>query len=637
MTNNTNNTIRIIAAVVDVHNLTLYKSDGETLIIPQGDSRVRPIVEEITPLLISQGYAEIHIRASDVNAYAQFEEQSTGLVKFFRVAKDRLKNLFAKEAKEPVLGMVPPLSVGPVPTPAIEQADQKKAGYFTPLAKTKATQAMAAVTEILQHAVSVSSPEFHENTVAKQGDIADATGYTNKSTADTPEADTIIAVMGNTIIPGVEKIKTQFARATKMGSTLGVENFLKRLGTVIEHRSHSVEDLLKFMERADLPIADDGSILIYKVLARKGEKYVDCHTKQVEQWVGAYVCMDPSLVDHNRNNECSNGLHVARRGYIREFSGDVCIMAKLAPEDVIAVPAYDANKMRVCGYHILMELTAEQYELLKHNRPITDNTGGRVLLAAALVGNHIQRTHEVRITGHKGNGVVVTALTRTTATKPVITPAAPKEAATLDNLTKEIQDIPVQPKDVIQRVEQAQQLSRKEQAAKLYADYQFGEPGALEALQAFKKAAKVGWDRLGITDPVVTGSAAAMQIPTPVAIKGKGKTKTKAKKHGKDKTKPIQFTTPKTVPDVFKDTAGPVVQSVVLDGSEDRRGEVYDENTTGSPRERIQKLLAIGLTSIGVAQAIVLIKQRSKKSWSVLGVTADQLDQILKLANTNKG
>lgn len=631
-----NNTIRIIAAVVDVHNLTLYKDTGETVVIPQGDPRVRPIVEEITPLLISQGYAEISIRAADVNHYAQFEEQSNGIVKFFRVAKDRLKNLFAKEAKESPLGLVPALSVGPVPTPpqttpAIEHI--KSAGIYDVSEQDEVDAAndmaiiarnMAAVTEIMQHAVPVSAPEFHEDTVAKQGNVVEDSGITNKSTKDAPEPDTIIAVVDNKIIPGMEKIKSQFARATKMGSTHGVENFLKRLGTVINQRSHSVEDLLKFMERADTPIADDGSIIIYKVLTRcnrNGQgRYVDCHTKKVEQWAGAYVCMDPSLVDHDRSQECSNGLHVARRGYIREFNGDVCVLAKLAPEDVIAVPSYDANKMRVCGYHILMELSDAQYALLKQNKPITDDPQGKELLAMAIAGRHVRRTHEVRITGHKGEGVVTTSLTKSAelAAAAKALPESPKAVEALGNATEEIKDVPVDPKDVVTAVAQ---LSRKDQAAHLYRSWQaakrvYGgtaEAAALEALQAFKKAAKVGWDRLGINDPAVTGSGAFGSIQKPVVTKTKGKTKDKKK--GKGKTKLIQFVEPKKVPDVFNDKR--IVNSVEL-------GE-------GSPRERIQKLLAIGLTSVGVAQAILDLKKQSKKSWGTLGVTDDQLNQILKL------
>jgi hypothetical protein len=596
--------IRIIAAVVDTANLTLYKDNGETVTLKQGDLRIRPLLAEVTPLLITQGFADVSLEAiTPANHYKEFEEQSNGMVKFFRIAKAKLKEFFAaEEAPQEPDKPVPQMTIGTMPATQhiatagiydVSEADEVEAAHERAYAEPKASataKTLSAIESILQHAVPATSQDFHEETVAKQGDITDESGYTDKSTADSTEPDTIIAKVGDKIIPGMEKIKTQFIRANKLGSHVGVENFLKRLGAVIKDRTHSVDDLLKFMERADTPIADDGSIIIYKVLKRKGDridgKYVDCHTKKVEQWTGAYVCMDPSLVDHNRNNECSNGLHVARRGYIREFSGDVCVLAKLAPEDVIAVPAYDANKMRVCGYHILMELTNDQYALLKNNKPLTDDEEGKKLLALALSGKHIGKTHEVKITGQNGTNVVVTALTAPVFTKPI---EEPKAVVALENPSKEHFDEPVNPKAVIQKIEETK-LTRKEEAAKLYEDYKANKAGALEALLILKKAAKVSWDKLGIPAPDEwpTVNVGEKQVPVEVVI-------APTPNHKR------------------------VVNGVEL-------GE-------GSSRERIQKMLSIGITSVGVAQAILDIKKKSKKNWEYLGVPEAQVAIIMKLLN----
>lgn len=548
------NVIRIVAAVVDTSHLTLYKENGETVLIPQGDPRVRRIVDTATSMLIQQGYAEVDIATVEEadNTYVEFEEVSNGVVKLFRIAKSKIAALFSGLAEEvPQTTSVAPMVIGSLPT------------TVQPI--------LSAVEEIMQHAVSVTSPEFTEEGIAKQGDIVEQSGQASKSTADSTEPDTIIAVIDGKIIPGMEKVKSQFGRAAKLGSTIGVENFLKRLGSIIDKRGHSVEDLLKFMERGDLPIADDGSILIYKVLYHKGNstdgKYVDCHTRKVEQWVGAYVCMDPTLVDHDRRNECSNGLHVARRGYVSRFSGSVCVLAKLAPEDVIAVPSYDADKMRVCGYHIIAELSQAQHNLVKQNQPITNIPEGKVLLGKALAGQHIGKTHEVRITQNKGGGVQVTELKTTKVEKTkVVAPVA--EA--LINPSAVTVDTPIDPKSVVQKVEQ---LSRKDKAVKLYA------AGEVEALKAFKKASKVSWDKLGVPDPDVT--------PPIVNV----------------------FTALKELP----------------------TRDLIAEINEGSPKERIQKLLSIGLTSVGVAQAIRDLKKKSKKSWETLGVTAEQAERIVSL------
>mgnify|MGYP000311818490 CR=1 FL=1 len=560
------NTVRVIAAVVDTHNLTLYKEDGETLIISQGDPRIRPILDTAVPMLVKNGHADVSLEAINVpSEYAEFEKASSGAVKLFRVAKSKLLGMFGKKEEAPV-EPVAPMVAGILPAKAHPEP---------------AEAVVNTVEEILQHAIPASSPEFHERGIPQQGNIVEKEGVTIKEHGKDEAPDTIVAVVEGKIIPGMEKIKTQFSRAAQ-NSTQGMENFLSRLGSVINDRKHSVDDLLKFMERGDLPIADDGSILIYKVLTRRDKKYVDCHTKKVEQWVGSYVCMDPSLVDHNRNNECSNGLHVARRGYIREFHGDVCVLAKLAPEDVIAVPTYDANKMRVCGYHIIAELTQAQYGLVRQNRPISEDPEGRILLGKATAGQHIGKTHEVRITGHKGEGVEVTSLEAVKAPKVKADEVVPVEA--LANPVEEAKVAALDPKDVVKQVEQ---LSRKDVAAKLYRE------GDYAALKAFKKAAKVSWEKLGVPDPGDTlGTVAKKEVPKPAP-------KPEAKK---DKT-----------PDTKR-----IVNDVVL-------GE-------GSPKERIQKLLAIGLTSVGVAKAIMELKKKSKKSWAVLGVSDTQAEQITKLS-----
>lgn len=662
--------IRIVAAVLDVNNLTLYKVDGSTIIIPQGDSRVRRIIDEATPMLVNHGYADVDIGVAEDNSFANFEEKSSGVVKFFKVAKAKLKGLFGIKPEEPPTEETPlvPCTVGQVPGPAtvhvanagiydVSEADEVAAAIEQAHTSTPVQQMQSHVDEIMKHAIPVSSPKYHENEVHKQGDIVDDDGKTTSVPTESSHKDTIIAVVDNKIIPGVELIKSQFSNANKVGNTIGMENFMRRIASVIDKRNHSVKDLLKFMERGDLPVADDGSILIYKVLKRTGgptsSKFVDCHSGRVEQWAGAYVCMDPSLVDHNRRNECSNGLHVARRGYISTFSGNVCVLAKLAPEDVIAVPSYDANKMRVCGYHIILELTDKQYSLVKQNKPISDDPEGKVLLANAISGKHVRMSHEVRITEGMGGGVKVRALEKS---QPVIlacgmpapvqpdlsqegttkakreTSATPvvkvkPQAEALENPSKKIKEAPVSLLDVVNKVDTAK-TSRQVQAKELYDACATGGQEALDKLKAFKKASKVSWEKLGLPD--LHGSTFSIREAKPTKIAPvKAKAKVKSKTPSKSKVKEKVMVNPADIVSAHERSnehpsdrkeATPVVKL-----TEATHGE-------GSPRERIQKLLAIGLTSVGVAGAILQLKKQSKKSWDVLGVTPEQVAEITKLA-----
>lgn len=554
---NTNN-IKIVAAILNTQHLKLYKPDGEVITLAQGDARIRPILDVAVPSISRDGFAFISLEAMEQkNTYTEFEDQSNGVVKFFRVAKSKLAGLFkAKEATP----LPEALEVGAVPVPQSQEAKDK-----------------AVVDEILKHAVPVSSPTFSEAGVAKQAAVVEASGKTPGAHTSESAPDTIIAVVDNKVVPGVEKIKTQFGRAAKLGSTTGMENFLRRLSGVIHDRKHSVDDLLKFLERGDLPIAEDGSILIYKVLRKQGNHYVDCHTKKVPQKVGSYVCMDESLVDHNRNNECSNGLHVARRGYISQFSGDVCTLAKLAPEDVIAVPTYDANKMRVCGYHIIFELTPEMYSLVRANKPISDCEAGKVMLGKAMAGDHIGIIEDVRITQQMGGGVKVTSRTDAPKQPPVAqVNVVPVEA--LANPEKEAEAPKVDPKNVVSEV---LNLSRKDTAKGLYDTYQRAfdpdeKATALKALVDYKKSCKVSWEKLGIPDPTVQ--------PTPSK-----QTKTVA--------------------------AQPTQKKAM------------------TPREEIQHLLpkykkAVGKEKTEFAQDILKLKQQAKKSWDVLGVPKDIVESI---------
>lgn len=392
---------RIVAAVVDTRKVTLYKSDGTTVEMLQGDHRLRPILEHITPLLSTQGWAEIDL--STENSWKDFEEKTSGGVKLFRIAKSALSKLFGTKKDDPDLP-IPSKTIGEVPMFQVETK------------KDVVKQNQAAVADIMKHAVPVKADDFNEDKVAPQRPTVEEDNRTpSDKTNDGKDGyfdkheETIVAITPKgRIVPGVERIKSQFTSAAKTGSTGGMVLFLERLGAVLNQRKHTGEDLLRFMERGDLPVADDGTIIAYKRLQRRGDIYVDCHSGKVIQKVGSFVHMDISLVDPNRRNECSNGLHVARRGYIRSFSGNVLVLIKVRPEDVIAVPDYDANKMRVCGYHIIAELTPPQFQAIINNRPISEAEGGEELLGQAIAGHHIGITQRVKIGGGYGTNLTIT-------------------------------------------------------------------------------------------------------------------------------------------------------------------------------------------------------------------------------------
>lgn len=391
---------QIAAVVVDEFNLTMYDLSGETITIKQGDPRIRELVAKIVPV-VDRG--EIYLLTVEdmegKNHYAEVEKKSNGLVRFFKMAKQKFKEI-AEKFCEPVV----PQKAGTVPTPMVHEVNGQSVVIEEPAKDIPAklppedqrplTKGEAAVAEIMANAKDTTDAGF---TAVVDAEQAKATGK---------DEEVVVAVLGdNTVVHGVEQLADQMAAVTAgITSVDGMQLFLNRAGSVT--RGHSVEDLLKFVQKGELPIADDGSVLVYKRLNPSSEEGVfrDCHSGNVKQRVGSFVHMAESLVDPNRRKDCSNGLHVARRDYLTAFHGSVVVLCKLAPEDVIAVPQYDARKLRAKGYHIIARLSQRDADLVCANKPMEDTK----LLANAIAGNHTPILEYVEITEQRGGGLKVT-------------------------------------------------------------------------------------------------------------------------------------------------------------------------------------------------------------------------------------
>lgn len=493
---------KVIAMVVDTKMITLYRPDGSKIEIPQGSPNIRNIVDTVLPIVNAGGIAEVDLggAVTPSNPYREFESMASGLVRFFRVAKKVVAPLLTEimEELEKEEGAeaptVTPMTVGSVPasSPAPSPAPTQQ-----PIASDAPRPAMAAaVDEIINNAESTES-------------------LTDRSLGDD---ETVVAVVGDKAIPGVEQLAGQFSYSARLKNTKGVENLIKRMAVIADKRMHSVQDLLRFLEKADLPIADDGSIIAYKSLnSRKNGVFVDCHTNSVKQRIGSFVIVDEKYVDKNRRNECSNGLHIARRAYLRNFGGDVLTLCKIEPEDVIVVPHNDPNKVRVCAYHIIAKLDEESRSLIMRDKPMTKGSKGAKVLADAIAGRHIGRVEEVRINGPKGKDVTITPLTERSEAKAAVK-AKPKPTTkhtALDDLKIVGEKSSVDPKKVA--AEQAKGISPRIQKARdLMAviddssDYHHRKAAALKLIE-HKKKSKVSWANLGISEGAVAEIEAAAQ------------------------------------------------------------------------------------------------------------------------------
>lgn len=421
--------VTIVGISVDAQNAVLYLEDGSTVTIAQGDPRLPIIVETAKKYIPVDGSAVVDI-AEPVkvrNEFKETEEGTGGLLKFFRVAKSFVKKFIDTESPEKVdeaVAHVSPLELGIKPGQTILDVEEADDTTYALEAQPAAVEAVmeVPVAEVTKPAELTNDQKIELATarmreLAGKGSTVDDPDFHKPITDEDP--DTIVAVNTQTgsVIPHAHKLSSQMKAASKLKDFSGFVNFINRLEPVLKDRGHSAEDLMKFIEHGDLPIADDGCIVIYKRLKQKGNTFVDVHSGNIKQNVGSYVFMRPGLVDPNRRQDCSNGLHVASLGYLSSFSGNVTVMAKVRPEDVFAVPEYSHTKMRVCGYHILAVLPESLRTHVNSGGSISSIPEGKELLNKVLRGAHVGITELVEVGGHNGTNVTYTKVENTEAAK----------------------------------------------------------------------------------------------------------------------------------------------------------------------------------------------------------------------------
>lgn len=545
------NKIIAVSAVVDTRAMTIYTVTGETVTVLQGDPRLAVFTKALSEGIKQPGDTveldldynapePVEIAPTKLGDFQKFEEQS-GLVKFFKVAKKAVSKFFGQVVEEKpddkVRTQQPSDPVAPMEIgrtfnlhQALDAVARQEVTEQTQAA-TEEVPVMSSIEEVMANAKAVpaSSPDFR---------MTPAEEETHDVVAVVTQDDGSLGM-----VPNAYKLATQVAHAAETGQTKGVEALLKRMAAITGTRQHSVEDLLKFIQRGDLPVTDDGRIVYYKLLNKTDNQfgYADIHTGNVPQGPGVRVQMDESLVDSNRRNECSSGLHVARRQYLGSFGGNACILGSLNPEDVIAVPNYDANKMRVKGYDLHFLLSADEFKMVKRNEPFPADSPAAKMLALIIAGKQPPVTHVVNIGGHRGTNLTITktdaepvAETDVEAAIAEAEPVAPIEevvpinegpsnfkavldAAPLDptELAKKPnpmdEDLSVEepeepapapsPKPVTEKVTETgaapKPFSPRARIAHLLASEPMSADLA-QKLNAIKRTAKKGWDKLGV-------------------------------------------------------------------------------------------------------------------------------------------
>lgn len=207
------------------------------------------------------------------------------------------------------------------------------------------------------------------------------------------------AKSGSVIVKDATKLQAHIERAVYGKQAKGFKKFLEDFKKV--KSNHTVDELLDFMGRNDLPIADDGSILVFKYLDDKGGgNYADHHTGRVTQRLGSLVHMPKEMVDQSRRNQCSSGLHVCSHLY--GSYGGVAFLAKVRASDVVAVPEAAQGKMRVAAYHLVKLLPRDVYGRIANRQTMLgegNDEGARQILLDVITGNHTKVLDRVRVGG----------------------------------------------------------------------------------------------------------------------------------------------------------------------------------------------------------------------------------------------
>lgn len=134
-----------------------------------------------------------------------------------------------------------------------------------------------------------------------------------------------------------------------------VKSFANFVLNLLENPSStSVEELYLFIEKANLPLTEDGCFLAYK---RVNKDYTDIFSGNFDNSVGSVLEMPRNQVDDRRHNICSYGFHFCSFEYLKHFSGARTMVVKINPRDVVSIPSdYNNTKGRCCRYEVIAEI-----------------------------------------------------------------------------------------------------------------------------------------------------------------------------------------------------------------------------------------------------------------------------------------
>lgn len=139
---------------------------------------------------------------------------------------------------------------------------------------------------------------------------------------------------------------------------LSVEPMFAFIDNLMKNPSNrAVNELYGFIDACNLPITEDGCFLAYKKVRAN---YMDCYSSTIRNAIGDTPEMERNLVNEDKDQTCSDGLHFCSVEYLKHFRGERLMVLKINPADVVSIPSdYNNSKGRCCKYEVVDEISIE--------------------------------------------------------------------------------------------------------------------------------------------------------------------------------------------------------------------------------------------------------------------------------------
>jgi hypothetical protein len=152
-------------------------------------------------------------------------------------------------------------------------------------------------------------------------------------------------------------LTTRIVDMAKNGFDIGF--MVKFLENLMQNPSNrAVNELYGFLEAGAIPITENGTFLAYKKIRND---WKDIYSNTMDNSIGKVVSMVRNMVNEDKDQTCSSGLHVCSYSYLPHFgdsNNSRVVVVEVCPSAVVAVPAdYKNAKMRVCEYTVVGEVT----------------------------------------------------------------------------------------------------------------------------------------------------------------------------------------------------------------------------------------------------------------------------------------